>query len=338
VTPGYRYAAAVDAEQISVGWLQSKHQDCGLRQRPGPLTQQSSNRRARDRLQSSQRPAMSSVMRKTMRILFSIALAICSSLAAGAELASARAAFNSGDHATALSGFQDLAKGGDHEAEFYLGLMTYAGLGVPADKKAALEWFSKSAEAGNAKAQNNLGALYQKGDGVAADPKQAVDWYTKAADQGMSMAMQSLGYMYYKGEGVEQSYDKAVEWWNKAAERGDAQAKFNLGLMYFSGRGVKVATAKGIKLWREAAELGNAEAQSALGNVFFNGTEVDQDFQAAYMWFRLATAFGKKGDDLKAQMAAQRLKKKELDRAEEEAQQKFEVIKAGLIKQQQQDG
>jgi TPR repeat protein len=108
--------------------------------------------------------------------------------------------------------------------------------------------------------------------------------------------------------------------------------------MYFSGKGVKADVGKGIKLWREAAEMGNAEAQSALGNIFFNGTEVDQDFQAAYMWFRLATAFGRPGDDLKATMAAQRLKKKELDQAEKEAQQKFEVIKAGLIKQQQQDG
>jgi TPR repeat protein len=152
----------------------------------------------------------------------------------------------------------------------------------------------------------------------------------------MGMAMQSIGYMYYKGEGVKQDYDKAVEWWNKASDRGDAQAKFNLGLMYFSGKGMKVDAAKGVKLWRQAAEMGNAEAQSALGNVFFNGTEVEQDFQAAYMWFRLSTAFGKKGDDMKAAMAAQRLKKKELDRAEKEAQEKFEVIKAGLIKQQEQ--
>jgi hypothetical protein len=154
----------------------------------------------------------------------------------------------------------------------------------------------------------------------------------------MGMAMQSIGYLYYKGEGVEQNYDKAVEWWNKASERGDAQAKFNLGLMYFSGKGVKTDVTKGIKLWRESAEMGNAEAQSALGNIFFNGTEVDQDFQAAYMWYRLSTAFGKQGDDLKATMAAQRLKKKELDQAEKDAQEKFEVIKAGLIRQQQQDG
>lgn len=74
-----------------------------------------------------------------------------------------------------------LAKQGDVEAQFKLGLMYYIGESVSQDYKQAAYWFEKAATQGSADAQNNLGLMYDKGQGVTKNLIKAHMWANIAA-------------------------------------------------------------------------------------------------------------------------------------------------------------
>ena len=109
----------------------------------------------------------------------------------GADFNKGVAAVQSGDFATALREWTPLAKQGDADAQF------------------------------------SLGVMYEKGEGVAKDNKAAVKWYTLAAEQGLVNAQFNLGVMYANGTGVIKDNVYAHLWWNIAASFGDEDASEN---------------------------------------------------------------------------------------------------------------
>ncbi len=125
-----------------------------------------------------------------------------------------------------------VAKQGNAQAQFNLGVMYYDGQGVRQDYAQAVQWYRKAAEQGYANAEYNLGWMYEEGKGVRQNYTQAEQWYRKAAEQGLAEAQYNLGVMYAKGEGVRQNYKIAKEWFGKACDNGlqqgcDAYRKFN---------------------------------------------------------------------------------------------------------------
>jgi TPR repeat protein len=72
----------------------------------------------------------------------------------------ADAAFKSGDYATALRLWRDLAQQGDASAQGHLGVMYGDGRGVPENHAEAVQWFRKAAEQGDALGQAYLGVGY----------------------------------------------------------------------------------------------------------------------------------------------------------------------------------
>lgn len=137
------------------------------------------------------------------------------------------AAFKRRDYAEAFKEFRQPAKQGNAVAQFKLGYMYDAGLGVEQNKAEAFSWFKKSAAQGDADAQGYLGMMYANGSGVKQDKVEAVKWYRLAANLGNGDAQLSLARAYYNGEGVEQSNDEAERWASKAA----GQAEPGTGLL-----------------------------------------------------------------------------------------------------------
>ena len=89
-------------------------------------------------------------------------------------------AYKSGDYATALREWTPLAKEGNADAQFNLGLMYDEGQGVPEDNMKAVHWYRFAAWQGHACAQGNLGAMYALGAGVKKDLVRArhkLGWY-----------------------------------------------------------------------------------------------------------------------------------------------------------------
>jgi len=76
------------------------------------------------------------------------------------------------------------AEAGDPDAQVKLGLMYFAGEGVPRDRAEAAKWMRLAAEQGHADAQNYLGIFNKWGTGVAENDAEATKWFRLAAEQG----------------------------------------------------------------------------------------------------------------------------------------------------------
>ena len=82
----------------------------------------------------------------------------------------ARQAFNDDDYAMAKRVWQILAKAGDAEAAYKLGMLYDTGAdGVEQDPELATHWYLQAAQAGHLHAQHNLAVAYASGDGVKMD-------------------------------------------------------------------------------------------------------------------------------------------------------------------------
>ena len=128
------------------------------------------------------------------KLIFGLSLWLfATTLSFGANFDDGVNAYEKGDYKTALTIFEDLAKKGDIDAQYNLGLMYDNGRGVKQDYKKAFEWYEKAANQGYASAQNNLGVMYGNGYGVREDKKIAKEWFGKACDGGVQN-----GCDYYK--------------------------------------------------------------------------------------------------------------------------------------------
>ena len=93
-------------------------------------------------------------------------------------------AYKQGNYATALEEWLPIAKQGNADAQFSVGLLFDQGLNVVPDYKAAVKWFTLAAKQGHLFAQSNLGWKYHKGQGVARDNVHAFKWWSIAASKG----------------------------------------------------------------------------------------------------------------------------------------------------------
>ena len=96
--------------------------------------------------------------------------------------------FDAGDYETAYRLFKPTAEAGDREAQNYLGVHYYLGLGVRRDWNQALYWYEKAAKQGDPKAQLNYGLMFHNAYGTQKDIVTAFKWYYASYRQGNSTA------------------------------------------------------------------------------------------------------------------------------------------------------
>lgn len=90
-------------------------------------------------------------------------------------------AYDRADFRTSLNVWLPQAKGGNAEAQAFVGEIYEKGMGVPPNYNLAKQWYEKAAAQKNTKAQLNLGYLYEKGLGVPKSLPTAMSWYQKAS-------------------------------------------------------------------------------------------------------------------------------------------------------------
>jgi TPR repeat protein len=137
---------------------------------------------------------------------------------AWAQTDAAQAAFEREDYAAAAALYAPLAKAGNAEAQYRMGMMARFGWGVDKDPAAAARWFERAAAQGHAAAAAELGTMYRLGRGVPEDPKAAARWLTAAATAGVGIAQLSLGRLYRDGVGVERDLVEAYAWFSAAGD------------------------------------------------------------------------------------------------------------------------
>jgi len=197
--------------------------------------------------------------------------------------------------------YRKAAEQGHPKAEFKLASMYTTGRGV--DEKSdeqAFRWYLKAAEAGDVDAEYSVAAIYQTGKGAEQSNEKAFSWFLKAADQGDVDAAYNVGAMYQNGSGVEKSNEHAFDWYLKAAKLGSLNAENSVGVFYTLGTGTARSDSDAVYWFRTAAEKGFAKAQKNLGDMYFYGRGVSQrDSREAFTWYKRAA----EQDDAGAQLA-----------------------------------
>lgn len=105
-------------------------------------------------------------------------------------------AFQNGHYERAFELWRPLARHGDLNAQYYLGLHYYLGLGTTHDMVRAREWFEKAAVHGHPGAQLSLGTMYQNGEVVKQNFSTAYTWYYASAMQGNKLAPKKINMLF----------------------------------------------------------------------------------------------------------------------------------------------
>jgi len=123
------------------------------------------------------------------------ALLLLAAPAARAGVEAGADAYRQADFPAALKELKPAAAKGDPVAQYLLGKMYSAGLGIERNQKKATELFKASAEAGLPYAQVDLGNALVLGDGIEQDFIEGIKWLLIAADVGVAEAKTQLNAM-----------------------------------------------------------------------------------------------------------------------------------------------
>jgi uncharacterized protein len=290
------------------------------------------NGKSRDDLDGARRIPPRPVTQSTesqawIRLATRLLAALCVLLAATraqAGLEQGEAAYQRGDYAAAVAAWTPLAKAGRREAEYALGSLYYAGLGVAKNYRVAFGWLHRAARRGHPEAQYLFGMLHVRGEGTESDPQVGSVWLNKAARQGVVPAQYALGYLHAGGflgkKDLEKATywleraaladhpkaqialarvlrsprneradsDEAIRWINRASELGDPNGQNLVADRYLHER----SYAKALDLYAKAAGQGHSGAQASLGRMYLQGDGVAVDYKTSFDWLCKAAAQG----------------------------------------------
>ena len=170
------------------------------------------------------------------------------------------AMYDSGDMASALKDFLELAEADFAPAQCRLATMYLEGRGSSRDFSAAAGWMAKAAGHGIVFSQYMYARMLANGIGVPRSDDEAALWMRRAAESGFSDAAVGLAQLYAAGRGVPKDRSLAAEWFRKAAERGDTFAQAELADLL-----IETDRTAAIGWYRKAAEGGDVPAQRKLG-------------------------------------------------------------------------
>ena len=141
-----------------------------------------------DQVKVTSENACHGIFRDALKLLVIPSLCLLLLMSACGSEKTAQQAFEAGDYAVAYKLFRTRAEAGDAQAQNYLGMHYYLGLGVQRDWQQALQWYDKAATQGDPRAQLNYGLMFQNGYGVSPDMVAAFTWYYAAYRQGSKTA------------------------------------------------------------------------------------------------------------------------------------------------------
>ncbi len=201
------------------------------------------------------------------------------------ELVHAMTAFYDAKYKDAFTQLQKASELGSGDADYYLGELTYNGLGTVKDYKKGWDYTNSAIKKGFKMAYWRIANAYKTGKGVKKDVDKADKYYLEAieamkklAEAGDPEALGNLGAMYSSGEGVTQNDKIAFEYYLKSANKGYAFIQSNLAQMYQYGSGTDLNLNEAVKWYEKSAKKGHPTAQLALGNMYLEGIGgVNQD-------------------------------------------------------------
>jgi uncharacterized protein len=192
------------------------------------------------------------------------------------------------DSKVLFEGLAKLARQGNAEAQYHLGMMFNNGIGTSQDPKQAFEWFEKAARSGDPLGSYKVGCYFDgqfKGD-VPVDPDKALHHKLVAAQAGYVLAQHDVGVAFLE----RNEFERAVKWWEAAARQGYPVALQNLSFAYKEGKMVPADNVRAYAYFKIGQLLAvghmRPEAQSALDKVktAMSALEVERAEQMVSSW------------------------------------------------------
>jgi len=181
-----------------------------------------------------------------------------------------------------------LCKGANHpdiERAHYLAAFLALPIGMQdADDNQAILWFKKASEQNHAEANYWLGLCYWDGIGTQQNDEFAFDCFRIAVEQGFIEAQYWLARCYFDGKGVEQSNARAFELFEMAAEQGISEAQYWLACCYFDGTCVEQNNELALNWLEKAANHDHVEAEIRLAECYTQGVGVEKSDEQAFKW------------------------------------------------------
>lgn len=201
-------------------------------------------------------------------------------------------------------------------AEYLLGWIHVAGLGVEIDSDKAISWMEKAAQKGYQAAVFELAqrstygidineiwakkaveygeyyplisvALrYLDSNAAPQDSEKGLSILTELADKGIGSAQITLAECLIKGKSTPKDADKALHYLSLAAKMGDAKLITGLGIALYKSEETEIDPDLAVKSLELAASAGDDEALVELGNLYFDGAgDMAPDQEKAFTYF-----------------------------------------------------
>lgn len=214
----------------------------------------------------------------------------------------------SGTPSTLIEDLFRRAQGGDNDACFNLGECFFYGRGVKQDYSKAVKWYIQSSDRGDCSSQKKLADCYYLGQGTERNVQLAAKRYEQAAEQGDYESQRALIRCYAIGGRNLPANQQRAEYYSKRygipiedgtpdglmkmAQDGDPESQFKLGNMYLRGTGIEQDYEKAIYWLKMAAQQGHPAARYNVACCYYSGLGVKEDKITAVNMFREAAEHG----------------------------------------------
>ncbi|MCK7484866.1 MAG: SEL1-like repeat protein [Bacillus subtilis] len=162
----------------------------------------------------------------------------------------------------ALPTIKKMAKKGDIECMYRLGLMSYHGQGMDKNPLVAFDSFQKAALELHVGAMYWLGRLYEEGFGTTQNYVKAVEYYTAAGTKGNDEAIVRTAEIYDQGLIGERKRQNALELFVELSKKNHPYATYMIGMAYLNGDGVQKSAEHAFSWLNKALLNGSVDAMN----------------------------------------------------------------------------
>lgn len=148
-------------------------------------------------------------------------------------------------------------------------------------------YFTQLSTSGNAEAQYYLGLIYLTDAWQGKNTEKALAYLHSAADQNHAEAMWKIGECFESGQGIERNLLTAIDWYRKSQQATLFQSKVQFAEVKNRQLDLKSHQDMINRLAIEANQ-GNPESAYKLGKIYDEGRFAEQDYHAAFSWYKKA--------------------------------------------------